>query len=81
MSARDYPPAHTAEQWAIALRARWLASDLGAAPPGHRWAWSDLGRKWVLVADRAATPAASPPVRQSDLGPFEMPVANIRRQG
>lgn len=50
------------------------ATDLGAAPPGHRWVWSDLGRKWVLVADRAAPPAASQPVRQTDLGPFDMPV-------
>jgi len=46
-------------------------TDLGPAPPGHRWVWLEHG--WQLRPDPSATPTASPPVRQTGLGPFEMP--------
>jgi len=48
-------------------------ADIGAAPPGHRWVWLDATKAWKIVADDVAPPLASPPVRRSDLGPFEMP--------
>jgi hypothetical protein len=47
-------------------------TDLGPAPPGYRWVWSDYTRAWVLAED-PAHPARSPPAR-SDIGPFDMPV-------
>ncbi len=50
------------------------ATDLGAAPPGHRWVWIDAMKGWRIVADPVATPLASPPVRLRDLGPFEVAV-------
>lgn len=52
---------------------------MGIPPAGKRWDWDTAKSGWTLVDDPSvaavpATPLASPPVRRSDLGPFEMPV-------
>ena len=53
------------------------ATDLGAAPPGKMWNWDTMRQSWRLIpstTDQTAPPAASRPVRQTNLGPFDMPV-------
>ena len=43
---------------------------MGTPPPGYVWIWDSLKGGWLTVAEK---PAASPVVRRTDLGPFEMP--------